>query len=166
MAGICCPPTTKRLAEKLQRVARLAVYLGITFLLGMLSLSLVACQSADVRGAATKERVVDIYLRALENQDVHAILLLTPPTHIAEQAARAKVEEFGGHTLHNVQVGYLSEFGPRMAQVTVKGMRIGSNNEHVEFKDQIYLRQIEGRWYLILGQHREGLPATISPSVP
>lgn len=127
---------------------------------------MVACQSADVRGAATKEQVVDIYLRALENQDVHAILLLTPPTHIAEPAVRAKVAEFGGHTFRNVQVDYLSEFGPKMAQVTVQGLRIGSNNEHVEFRDQIYLRQIEGRWYLILGQHREGLPATISPSEP
>lgn len=72
------------------------MHIGVT-LLGVLLLTLPAGNSADARGATTKEEVVEAYLHALERKDERTILLLIPHTPIAEQAVRAKVEQLGGH---------------------------------------------------------------------
>jgi len=141
------------------------LHIGVT-LLGVLLLTLPACNSANARGAETKEQVVDAYLYALERKDERSILLLIPHTHIAEQAVRAKLEQLGGHALRAVQVDYLSDFGPKMAKVTIRGVYMETQNEPVEFRDEIYIRQIEDRWYLILGRHKDGIPTSISPMLP
>lgn len=143
------------------------LHIGVAVtLLGMLLLILSACNSAIARGAETKEQVVDAYLYALERKDERSMLLLIPHTHIAEQAVRAKVEQLGGHALREVQVDYLSDFGPKMAKVTIRGVYMETQNELDKFRDEIYIRQIEDRWYLILGRHKEGIPTNISPTLP
>jgi hypothetical protein len=132
---------------------------GLTFI-GLVSLMLSACQSVNMRGAATKEQVVDVYVRALESKDERSILSLIPETHIAEQAIQAKVAQLGGHDIQEMRVNYSSPIKPQFAVAEIRGWYVADKSEKLEFKDKINLKQDDGRWYLIMGRARNGVVDT------
>lgn len=148
--------------KNVERVKQSVSRIGVT-LFGVFLLLLPAC-TRSMRGAETKEDVVDAYLNALERRDEQSILMLIPESHIAEQEVKAKVEQLGGHVFHEVRVNYRQEFGPQRAMVTVQGVYSGPLNERVEFREELNLVHIDGRWYLILGQYR-GFPPPVTPPV-
>ena len=136
-------------------------------LFGVLLLILPACGSTNirVRGAITKEALLEAYLHALEQKDEKAILLLVPETLIAQYAIQAKIEQFGGHVFHRVQIDYIPQVHPQWVRVVIRGVYINPQNEQVEFSDEIILHQMDNRWYLMLGQHRNAVspPPTSQP---
>jgi hypothetical protein len=135
--------------------ALIMVGIGILFLT-------FADRTSPQRGKETKEEVVDAYLRALEHEDKDAILFLIPQTHSADEEARVKIEQFGGHILRDVKVDYRTDFGPVHIGAAIQAKYADSQDKEKEFQDIISLEQIDGRWYLILGHTREALP--FSPS--
>jgi hypothetical protein len=150
--------------EKCRRMRQSVSWIGVT-LLGVLFLLLPAC-TRSIRGAETKEEVVDTYLNALERKDEQSILMLIPESHIAEQEVKAKVKQLGGHIFREVRVNYRQEFGLQRAMVTVQGVYSGPLNERVEFREVLNLEYIHGRWYLILGQYRGFPPPVTPPATP
>jgi len=131
-------------------------------LLSVLFLIVSACVSTNPRGAATKETLVDVYLQALQQKDEQAILSLVPETLAAQDAVQAKVEQLGGHTFHQVHIGYVPQVNPKWVRVIIRGVYTGSHNEQVEFSDEIFLNQMDNRWYLMLGQDRNAVPPPTS----
>ena len=111
-----------------------------------------------MRGAVIKETLVDAYLHALQQKDEQAILLLVPETLTAQHAAQARIEQLGGHVFHQVRIDYVPQAHPQWVRVVIRGVYAGSQNEQVEFSDEIILHQMDSRWYLMLGQDRNAVP--------
>jgi hypothetical protein len=127
-------------------------------LLGTLLLILSACRSTDRRGAVARETLVDAYLHALQLMDEQAMLLLVPETHTAQHAVQARIEQLGGHAFHQVRIDYVPPVHPQWARVVIRGVYTGSEDEQVEFRDEIILHRMDNRWYLMLGQDRNAVP--------
>jgi hypothetical protein len=132
-------------------------------LCSIFALLLFACQLTRERGATTKEALVEIYIQALQRRDEHAILSLVPETQIAQEAARDKIERFGGDTIRWVRIKYTPLVNPRWVRVHLCGVadkRMDSPPQ--ELCDEIILQKMGERWYLMLGQHSDA----VSPPPP
>ena len=135
----------------------------IVMLCSIFALLLFACQLTRERGATTKEALVEIYIQALQRRDEHAILSLVPETQIAQEAARDKIERFGGDTIRWVRIKYTPLVNPRWVRVHLCGVadkRMDSPPQ--ELCDEIILQKMGERWYLMLGQHSDA----VSPPPP
>ena len=111
-----------------------------------------------LHGKKTKEEVVNTYINALQSSKKKAILLLIPKTHNAEKAVQEKLQKLGGNSFQNIEIIYLSEFGHFMAKVTIQGNYMTAKNKNKEFSDEIYIKKIKTRWYLMLGKTKNGIP--------
>lgn len=112
----------------------------------------------QMRGAATKEQVVQRYLQSLEQMDADAIVQLTPPDHIANQEVQRKLASFGGHKLQNIRVQYKAPVGPLWVRVIIQGAFRNEQGKEVVFNDELNLQQITDRWYLMLGRSKNAVP--------
>jgi len=118
------------------------------------------------RGKTIKEDVIHDYLTALEQKNEELISSLIPETHNAEKEIYDKIFKFGGHSLQNVNIIYISEFGPQMAKVTIQANYTTVEGEKKRFEDEVYLQKIRTRWYLVLGKHKQGISETFPETKP
>ncbi len=163
-AGSYVAATNSARVKQIRRVCGLLPSLGV-ILSGVLLLILSACSPNSARGATTKEALVETYLRALEQKDRGSILSLVPENLVAEQAVQAKIEQFGGHTFRQTQVDYSPPIHPLWVRVVIRGTYISPQNDQIEFNDELILHQMDGRWYLMVGQDRIAVspPPTSQP---
>lgn len=157
MVGSCVAAFSRRLEKRQFRVYKLRVQSGV-ILLGVLLLILPTCRSTNVRGAVTKETLVDAYLRALQQKDEQAMLLLVPETHTAQHEVQARIEKLGGHAFDQVRIDYVPPVHPQWVRVVIRGVYTSPQNEQIEFSDEIILHQTDHHWYLMLGQDRNAVP--------
>lgn len=132
-------------------------------LLGALSLLLVRYFIIEQRGADTKEQVVAQYIAALREQSADQIIALMPSSHtIAREELDKIILEAGTKELKAVQASYVPSETPTITLVDLH--ETPAENEALgEFIGRIYLQHQNGRWYLLLGRARNGLPLD-SPS--
>ena len=141
--------------QQVQRISQRALSGRVTVIV-ILLMMLSACNLVNQRGAATREKVVNTYLYALEKKDERAIISLISRDYQAEQAVQAKVAQLGGRKLSDVQVCYQEVIGPQNVNVTIQGFyskSLGAASERVKFKDTLIIQNGGGRWYLILGRY-------------
>ena len=151
--------------QQIQRISQRALSGRVTVIV-ILLMMLSACNLVNKRGAATREKVVNTYLYALEEKDERAIISLISRDYQAEQAVQAKVAQLGGRKLSDVQVCYQEVVGPQNVNVTIQGFynkSLGAASGRVKFKDTLIVQNGGDRWYLILGKYT-GEPS--SPTGP
>lgn len=118
--------------------------------------------STIINGENTKEVVIEKYLHAIEAGDEGAIISLVPKTHVAKEEAHQTVEMWGKGLLQNKSIEYKSDYGVAMSTAVIRGTYVTDKDEY-EFYERVFLQQINGRWFLILGRHRDGLDSTTFP---
>lgn len=113
-------------------------------------------------GEDSKEMVVNVYLNSIELGDEEGILSIIPKTHIAQKEVHQIVTSWGKGSLRDVTIEYRSDFGLTRSIAIIHGTYVTQQGVY-DFQDKIFLQQINGRWFLILGRHRDGLDPTIYP---
>jgi hypothetical protein len=116
-----------------------------------------AC-TANKRGAATPDRVVEQYLLALETKDENSILDLAPDNSNFTREVKAKIGRIGGRKIQDRQIIYTKP-KPILWNATIRGFYLDRNGTKQKIEDSIVLeyqnkgdlKLYAGRWYLSLG---------------
>lgn len=139
--------------RNMQRLQRSLLWSPIAS--GILLLGLLSCSFVSLRGASTREEVVNNYLRALANKDEQSIKRLIPENYDVEQVVHEKVVRLGNRKLEQVEVSYQELQKPDSVKVTIEGIyydKPGFEGKRLRSKDQLFLHAAGNRWYLILGK--------------
>lgn len=115
-------------------------------------------QRVDIKKEVSdaKEKVVSKYLQALANKDKTLMQSIIPKTHLAEKEINSKINKFTGKEIKVDKIDYSAPINPQFVIVNIQGFYF-ENNKKVNFEDQIDLQNIDGRWYLIMGKHKDGI---------
>lgn len=125
---------------------------------------LVGCTLAPSGGTNTKEQLIRSYLEALENGDRGALESLVPETHSAEREIDTRITSFAGGQFRDISTNFSGgDINPSYKTARVDGTYIDSQGVSHQYRETLDLQRIQGKWYLILGRHREGLPESVSP---
>ena len=120
--------------------------------------------SAGLRGADTRESLVDAYLAAVAARDIPALTALTDPAVDARTDIVTLVGSSGGANLPNRTISWRDEFGGVYVIATVTGADATSSRPITLI---IPISRKSGRFYLALGQaNLSGSDSLISSPVP
>lgn len=121
-------------------------------------LGIIALQFIDRRGAATKEEVIAQYILAIQQEKPEQIVKLLPRSHQLSQAELGRlIVDSGGSALATTQISDIPSESPLVDIVKLVGT-CEENGKSIQFTHMLYLRQMNNRWYLILGHDQNGLP--------
>lgn len=136
-------------------VRQLSIYSRslLVIVLVILVFSLPACAN-NKRGAATPDRVVEIYLDALETKDRNSILNLGVEDPNLAKEVNARIDRLGGRKIRERKVSYIKP-KPFLWQAKLRGV-YAVNGVNQKFEDAIVLeyhskgelKLYAGRWYL------------------
>jgi hypothetical protein len=123
----------------------------------LIALSLQSCGVHNKHGAGTPDRVVELYLTALEARNEASILQLMPEKSVATAFIKAKVVRFGGYKIEDRQINYTKP-KPSLWNAKLQGLYIDRFGIKRKFEDSIVLeyqskgelKLYAGRWYLLL----------------
>ena len=130
-------------------------FLCFCIALGTLLPILQSCNFFPTRGAATREELVSMYLRALENKDEQAILRLIPEDYAAKQVVEEKIGRLGSRKLEQLRISYQELQKPDSVKVLIEGVYYNKplpNGKRLRSTDQLFIHAAGDRWYLILGK--------------
>ena len=122
-------------------------------------------------GADTPDRVVDLYLLALEKKNEELMLKLVPRKYSAQEAAEDKIARFGGHKIQEYKVVYMkpkSVFLIANIKVfyTDRGVRKRFDDTlTIAYQGGSRLELSKGRWYLLMGKGNVPSPE-VQPAEP
>jgi hypothetical protein len=137
---------------------KLSIYqISLIGILVSLLLLIQSCGAANKYGAATPDRIVDLYLTALENRSEGSIQHLMSEQATGAPAIAAKIAKLGGHKIQNRQVNY-TKSKPILWNANIRGFYIDRAGVRRRFDDSIAIEyqskgQVKlygGRWYLLL----------------
>lgn len=128
----------------------------LTIGFGCTILSLYSC-TADKRGGATPENVVEQYLSALESKNENSMLQLTDENLTATGEIAAKIRRVGGYKIQSRQIDY-DKFTPNLWKAKIKGNYVDRQGVTKKLEDSISIqyqskgepKSYAGRWYLLL----------------
>ncbi len=143
-------------------ISKQSIYIIVGFIYLMaLSLGISTILTAS-HGEYSKDMVVSKYVRGIETGDENTILSLIPRTHVIQDEIYQIVSLWGKGELRDRNIEYRSDFGNTRSTVIICGKYV-TEQYTSDFQDRIFLQQINGRWFLILGHHRDGLNSTAYP---
>lgn len=149
---------------KFFHIRRSTIWKFIFSIIAFVAFIALILQLAFQRGAVTKEDVVTQYILAIHEERPEQIVRLMPSSHNISQSELDKlIENSGGKTLDVTQISYIPSESPQIDIVRLAGV-YKRNEEPFEFTDTLYIRQINNRWYLILGRDKNGPPITAPDS--
>ena len=122
-----------------------------------LLLSVQSCGAPNRNGAATPDRIIDLYLTALEHRNESSIRRLMAEEATAAPAIAGKIAKFGGHKIQDRQINY-TKSKPILWNASISGFYIDRAGVRRKFDDSIAIEyqskgQVKlygGRWYLLL----------------
>lgn len=123
-----------------------------------MGMSLSSC-SANKRGAATPEKVVEQYLIGLETKNERLLLQLVEENSNQASMIVARINKIGGYKIQEKQTKY-DKLTPNLWKAKITGNYIDRQGITKNVEDKISIQyQIKGepksyagRWYLILKQ--------------
>lgn len=133
-------------------VRQLSIYsrLLLVIVLVILVFSLPACAN-NKRGAPTPDRVVEIYLDALETKDRNAILNLGVEDLNFSEEVNARITRLGGRKIKERKVSYTKP-KPFLWQAKLRGVYADKKKFEdaivLEYQSKGELKLYAGRWYL------------------
>ena len=122
-----------------------------------LLLSVQSCGAPHRDGAATPDRIVDLYLTALEHRSESSVRHLMPEEATNAPAIAGKVAKFGGYRIQERQINY-TKSKPVLWNTSIRGFYIDRAGVKRKFDDSIaieyqskgQIKRYAGRWYLLL----------------
>lgn len=129
----------------------------VTIGIGCVMLSLLSSCSANKRGAATPEKVVEQYLIGLENKNERLLLQLLEENSTQSITIAAKINKIGGYKIQNKRDEY-NKFTPNLWKAKITGNYVDRQGLIKKLEDAISIqyqingqpKSYAGRWYLKL----------------